>query len=129
MGLKNFLKVTLFICLSATFGFSQAAQRSFDAIQNPAGGGNYAKIGPNASVFVCTYNAQLTCNSGNYASIFSDVNLTEPINQALLPVTSDINGVYQYFINAPAQVVEKVCFTASQCQSYGIYFRDRKSVV
>lgn len=119
MGLKKLFSLAILFVLVSTLGFSQAAQRIVPAIQNPVGGGNFAKLGPNASVFVCTYNAQLTCNSGNYTNIYKDVTLLSPITQ---PVVADLNGVYQYFINSGTNVVEKVCFTASQCQSYPIYF-------
>ena len=126
MGLKKLFSLVLFIFLVSTLGFSQSAQRIVPAIQNPVGGGNYAILGPNASVYVCTYNAQLTCNSGNYTTIYKDVTLLSPITQ---PVVADTNGVYQYFIASGSQVVEKVCFNASQCQPYGIYFSPSGSIV
>jgi len=110
----------LLLAISSTLAFSQSQQRIVPALQNPVGGGNYAKLGPNASVYVCSYNTQLTCTS-NYFNIYSDVNLTIPIVQ---PVLADSNGVYQYFIASGSQVVEKVCFNVSQCQSYGVYFSE-----
>ena len=82
MGLKKLISLVVFALLAVSAN-AQVSQRSFDAIQNPVGGGGYAKLGANASVYVCTYNAQLTCNSGNYVTIYSDITLLSPITSQL----------------------------------------------
>lgn len=118
--MKNILqKIVLGLVVAGLFpvsGFSQAAQRFYTALQPNPSGGNFAQIIPYASVYVCQYNAQLACNS--QLTIYSDVNLTKSITQ---PVLANKNGVYQYYVQNPTQVVEKVCATYNQCVYNAVY--------
>lgn len=111
-------KLIVFLLLATGLCYSQSAQRISVAIQSPAAAAGYARISPHASIYVCTYNSQLNCSSGNYLSIYSDVGLTSGIAQ---PLVADSVGGYQYYIQAGTQVVEKVCYTGAQCQSYAVY--------
>ena len=111
-------KLIVFLLLVTGLCYSQSAQRISVAVQSPVAATGYAKLIPHASIYVCTYNSQLNCSSGNYLSIYSDVGLTSGISQ---PLVADSVGGYQYYVQAGTQVVEKVCYTGAQCQSYAVY--------
>ncbi len=114
-----FKKLLFLLLLIPTLAHAQVGQRIAFAIHaNVPGTGDYAKLIPNASVYVCTYNDQLTCPQANQRGIYTDKDLQNLVAQPLL---ADGNGVYYYYIQANTQVVEKVCAPYGQCTYYPIY--------
>lgn len=102
--------------LLSPFLFAQSGQISSTVLQNASG---YAKIPTPSSVYVCAYNGQNDCTvPDNEIAIYSDATLTQIIDQPLL---SDDNGRYSYYLPTGTLALEKVCFTAQQCQVYQVF--------
>jgi len=109
--------LTFFVLLAVSIGMAnaQVGQRTYTALQTAAGN-TFAQIIPNAKIYVCPYNVNLTCSSPQ--NIYSDSALTHLITQ---PLTASPQGLYQYFVQADTYVVEKVCAPYNQCSYTGIY--------
>jgi len=95
----------------ASVAAAQNPQRTSYAIVNNA---NYAKVVPHAVITVCTYNAQLQCNTP--VTIFTDPALTQPI---AYPYYADGNGYFYYYVLA-GTYVERQCVPASTCTYFKI---------
>src|SRR5882757_1856126 len=105
--MKKLLLVALFML--SPFLFGQNQQRISVAIQNSS---SYAKLVPNAQITVCTFNAQLQCNTP--VTVYSDEALTVALPE---PFFADINGNYSYYAS-PGQYIEQVCAPLSQCYTF-----------
>lgn len=92
-------KLLLFLALSPILAFAQGGQRIGQATQSSSG---YVKTVPGATVTVCVYNSQLSCNS--LVSIYSNATLTLPLAN---PFHADSNGNYYYYA-ASGSYVEQV---------------------
>src|ERR1700747_2910432 len=114
-GVSPVMKKILLILLGlfTTVAYGQSSQRS--NIATIGNNGNFLLTIPNAKVYVCTYNAQLQCNS--YLSVFSDPGLTQSV---AMPITASATGFYSYYIANGTQLVEKVCTIFNQCSSVGL---------
>jgi len=109
-------KLALLLLMYSTVMLAQSGQISGVAIQNLSG---YAKIPPNTSVYVCTYNAQNSCSipSGE-TGMYSDPALSKLITQ---PLIVGITGRFNYFIPSGGLFLEKDCYTAFNCITYPVW--------
>src|ERR1700728_2686981 len=109
------LKYLLFLLISIPM-FAQSGQVSNIALQNTSG---YAQVKPGTNIYVCAYNAGLTCVTPmNEIGIYSDPQLHNGIGQ---PILADSEGRYNYFIPSGTEAVEKNCYPAGQCVTYPVW--------
>lgn len=111
--MKKLLLLTAIICGAVGLANGQSSQRVSTAIQ--VGGKDYAVVVPNASIYVCQYNSNLSCTTP--VAIFADKTLNQRIPQ---PLHANSAGVYNYYVPSGTQVVEKVCGAYGQCAFGGV---------